>query len=191
MGCARCGGKPYYEDNSTSLCRGCFSEVIEKRVRKETRLSRLVSPHDSILMIDDGTAVAACLIKILTDIVGKMPAKLETLKRRYKAGERIAGPYSKIALPLCQDDEVSAFLDAMFQGKKPKGLGHCFIGKKQYIKPMIHVSIAESSAYAKMHRLKCSVKKKPHELISALSARHPEVAFNLGRNIRELKKIIN
>ena len=82
MACIKCK-KPAKADIKHlggSLCPACFTEIIEKRVRKSLRDNDWIKPKDKVLVIDDGTLKAKVGIHILDSIFKKTPFNITVKK---------------------------------------------------------------------------------------------------------------
>ena len=87
MKCVKCSKKVVFPD--LRLCKNCFLEVVEKRVRKEFRLKKLIRKHDSLLIMDDGSYDSKNLVYLVKKIIGKMPVSLKIMKGKYIIGKKI------------------------------------------------------------------------------------------------------
>ncbi len=182
MKCVKCSKKKVvFKD--LRLCRSCFLEVIERRVRKEFRLKKLVKKHDSLLIIDDGSYDAKNLIYLTKKIIGKMPVSLKIKKGKYKPGKRIKFK-GKIIVPFNLDDEVSLFLKYFFENKKIKFIGHY----DNIIKPLIVITDDESKTFAKIMKFKFKKKKKDkvNEFLDKMEKKYPGTKFGIKKSIGQI-----
>lgn len=180
MRCIKCGkNKAVFKD--LRVCRGCFLEIIEKRVRKEFRLKELVKKNDSLLIIDDNTYDAKNLIYLVKKIIGKMPVALKIKKEKYELGKKFKG---KVMVPWNLDDEVSMFLSYFFENKEIKYIGHY----DNIIKPLIVVTDDESKAFAKIMKFKFKEKKKDYvkEFLDKIEEKYPGTKFGIKKSIQQI-----
>lgn len=160
MKCVKCGKKAELKVQNLDACKKCFIKIIEKRVRKEIRINRLIEKNDKILIIDDGSAEAKSAIFILSKILKDLPVNIEAKKKQYELGEKVSGNYNKVLIPGNCDKEGEYFLSCVFHNKKMPFLGHFTLGKKQYLKIFLPVLEKEVRIYADIQKLKYKSKKK-------------------------------
>ena len=86
-----------------------ISRIIEKRVRKEIRINKLISKNDTILIIDDGSYKFKISQKLLKNIVQDMPVTIEIKKTKYILGDNFDSKWNKIIIPWNLDDENEYF----------------------------------------------------------------------------------
>ena len=91
-----------------------ISRIIEKRVRKEIRINKLISKNDTILIIDDGSYKFKISQKLLKNIVQDMPVTIEIKKTKYILGDNFDSKWNKIIIPWNLDDENEYFLTSVF-----------------------------------------------------------------------------
>jgi hypothetical protein len=179
MACIKCK-KPAKADIKHlggSLCPSCFSEIIEKRVRKSLRDNDWIKPKDKVLVIDDGTIKAKAGIYILNSIFNKKPFNITVKKGTIKGASKLAKGYNKVIIPWNADDEVEQFLDALFNAKK--------ILKIKNIKLLIKISDEELDYFAKTKKIKGKKKAKSElgKKIDLLEKRYPGSKFGLLKSI--------
>ena len=70
VACSACGAQPAYRPTYTKLayCQEHFLALIEKRVRKDLRLSQPVDLQQAYHVLDDGSPAAALLKRLLDRI---------------------------------------------------------------------------------------------------------------------------
>lgn len=160
-----------------SLCSSCFSEIIEKRVRKSLRDNDWIKPKDKVLVIDDGTLKAKVGIHILDSIFKKTPFNITVKKGTIKGANKLAKGYNKTIIPWNADDEINQYLDALFNAKK--------IPKTKNIKLLIKISDEELDYFAKANKIKGKKKAKSDlgKKIDLLEKRYPGSKFGLLKSI--------
>lgn len=187
--CVKCGARASVVLGHISACTRCFSEVFEKRVRKEIRMGKLISKGDSILIIRDRSAQGEINSRLLEKIVLPMPVKLAIRSCSYSLGKSVVWSGNKVVLPWDQDMEIEYFLSCFFKGIKPGFLGHFMLGKKQYIKPLLFMTSEECREYAGI--LGCRFRQGRTsdilEMMDILKMNHAEIPFNANKNIQKLK----
>jgi hypothetical protein len=193
MKCVKCSGKAKIHLDNLDACNGCFQKIVQKRVRKEIRINRLIEKKDSVFIIDDGTAEAKLICHLMKEILQDLPVTIEKKRVNHVLGQEIKGTYDKIIIPWCADKEGEYLLNCFFEGKKPKYLSHFKLKGKKYIKPFIHVMHKEVIEFCKIRKIKFKEIKTSslaYEMIDKLQKEYPEITFSLVRSSEELKKII-
>ncbi len=181
MECIKCGKKSVSE--YLRLCRGCFLEVIEKRVRKEFRMKELVKRNDFLLILDDGTYNAKNLIYLFRKIIGKMPVSLKTKKGKYIPGKKINFD-GKIMVPWNLDDEAVLFLRCFFEKKKIENIGNY----ENIIKPLVVITDDESRQFARIMKFDFKDKKKDkvNDFLNSMEKRYPGTKFGIKKSISHI-----
>jgi hypothetical protein len=157
--------------------------VIERNVRKELRLKRLIKKHDKLLIIDDDSYDSKNLIYLIRKIIGKMPVSIKVKKGKYIPGKKINFK-GKIIVPWNLDDEVSLFLKYFFENKKIKYIGHY----DNIIKPLIVITDDESKKLAKKMKFKIKEKKKDYvkDFLDKMEKRYPGTKFGIKKSIEQI-----
>jgi hypothetical protein len=152
------------------LCKGCFSELIEKRVRKYIRLHDFFKKNDSILVAGD---VSCHFIK---RIMPELPMDIQRVSINYKKTSK-----KRLFIDYTLDDEINDFLNRMFSKKTPK---------KNVYSIIKVLTDEEAETYSKFHGTmfkKNRKKKHVQEFIDGLERVYPEIKFSLAKSIDELK----
>jgi tRNA(Ile)-lysidine synthase TilS/MesJ len=193
MKCVKCSGKATIHLDNLNACNGCFQKIVQKRVRKEIRISKLIEKNDKVLIIDDGSAEAKLIPPLLKEILKDLPVFIDIKKSKYELGTEIKGKHNKVIIPWNADKEGEYLLNCFFEGKKPKYLSHVILKEKTYSKPFIHVMHKEIIEFCKIRKIKFKESKTcsmASEMIDKLQKEYPEITFSLVRSSEELKKII-
>ncbi len=192
MKCVKCNAQATIHLENLDVCRGCFQKIIQKRVRKEIRIKKLIEKDDIILLIDDGSAEAKLSIYLLKETIN-LPVKIDVKKKSYMLGEEIKGKYTKIVIPWNADKEGEYLLNCFFEKEKPEYLMHFRIKTKTYLKPLVHVMHKEIAEFCKIKDFKFTEKKyvtAGSDMINKLQKEYPEITFSLVKSAEELKKVI-
>lgn len=141
-------------------CTDHFLELIEKRIRKETRKRGLIKPNNSYILLRKKDKETAIAHHFLARIFGKNI----TLKTKGKEATII---------PTNLDREINAFLNTYLENKPLK--------KQKGIFFLDNVLDEELMIIAKI--LKIPAKSEPkHQLIEAIEKKHPGMKFALNRS---------
>ncbi|MBN1502565.1 hypothetical protein JW930_03405 [Candidatus Woesearchaeota archaeon] len=194
MKCIKCGKKAGYRIQNNHLCQTCFSRTIEKRVRKELRLKRLIKKNDQILVLDDGSLNAQTSIYLLKKIIKGLPANIRTKKKKYSVlGGIINSTYNKIIIPWTLDHEIYYYLECLLNGKCPHYLGHYKLGNKLYIKLLLPITQEESKTYAEINKVSFktpgTIRLSTQFSLDELEKEFPEIKYSLYQATQQLKKI--
>jgi len=182
MKCVKCNKNKAIVKVS-NLCRKCFLEVIEKRVRKELRLKELIKKDDSLLIIDDESCDAKNLIFLIKKIIKGMPVNIKVKKGKYLPDKKISFK-GKVIVPWSLDDEVSLFLKYFFENKPIKYIDHY----GNIIKPFIVVLDEESKLFAGFMKFKFKEKRKDSikEFLDKMEKKYPGTKFSIRKSIRQI-----
>ena len=90
------------------------NEVIEKRIRKELRIKKLIKKNDKLLIIDDNSYDSKNLMYLIKNIIGNLPVDIKVKKGKYVPGKKINFK-GKVIVPWNLDDEISLFLKYFFE----------------------------------------------------------------------------
>jgi hypothetical protein len=107
------------------VCNRCFLDIIEKRVRKNSRTNEYFEKGDDIVFLDDGSANSAVSRyflerftehrspKIRVEMVDEMDDVWGTRRNRVVEALLKKYPSSKLVMPLNADNEAELFLGEM------------------------------------------------------------------------------
>jgi hypothetical protein len=192
MKCIKCKKTANLKVQNEHVCRSCFLKIIEKRVRRDLRISKLIKKNDRILLIDNNSAAAKASIYLFRKITAALPAIIKEKKTRYDIGQEITGKFTKIIIPWTADDEDEYLLLTIFENKKLNYLGNFRKKEKVYIKLLLSVSESEAEMFCTILNFEYKKQKKTviRNLLDKFEAEHPEVKFSLLKSAKELKKII-
>lgn len=193
MACMNCKRKAVVKFANLEACEACFSEIIEKRIRKEIRLNKLIEKDDRILVIDDGSAEAKLTSYLLPRILKQLPVKIAIEKKKYSIGENIKCPENKIIIPWNAEKEAAYLLDSIFKNKKTPFLGHFSIGKKRYVKMMLPLLHEEAKAMTSIKGIKFKDKKEEsysEKILSSFEKEYTETKFSMLRSSEDIRKVI-
>jgi hypothetical protein len=181
MECVKCGKKAV--SGYLRLCRACFLEVIEKRVRKEFRMKELVKKNDSVLILDDGTYDSKNMLYLTKKIIGKMPVFIKIKKGNYVPGKKINFK-GKIMVPWNLDDEAAFFLRCFFEKKKIENIGNY----GNIIKPLAVITDDESRQFSRIMKFDFKDKKKGkvNDFLDSMEKRYPGTKFGIARSIPQI-----
>jgi tRNA(Ile)-lysidine synthase TilS/MesJ len=159
------------QQKGRAVCNQCFVRLIEKRIRKQTRLEKSFKPKDKILVLGD---VADYLVKSITKNMN-----IRIFSRKNKK-------INKIVVEHTLDDELNQFVKEIFQNKKHKKQG-------KTIKILKNITDKDIMLFAKIKGLRFKPNKKDkkfQDFLDQVQARYPNAKYNLLRNMEELRKIL-
>ncbi len=186
MKCIKCRGKAGISlRHIGSVCRTCFLEIIEKRVRKDFRTKKLIRKNDRILMIDNGSKEFAVGGYLLNNIIKNLPVKITKIKtNKTILPKKTTKKYDKIIIPWSLDDECEEFLNMVFNKKKRSKFS------KKTIKPLMNVSDEEIELFAKIKgfKYKKRPKSKIKKMLDLLEKRYPGYKFSLLNSTKALSE---
>jgi len=156
MKCLKC--KKKQRIRGFDFCRNCFIKVIDRRVRKELKISKAIKKGDNLLIIDDGTCSAKLNILLIKKIAGKI-AKIKVKKQSFNINKKINFK-GKIIAPWNLDDEIRLFMKSFLNNKPFRYLGNY----DNIIKPLACLKQDECELFAKLLGLKFRKDKKKDDL---------------------------
>lgn len=171
-----------------NLCKGCFSRIIEKRIRKTTRINKIFKKGDNILVFDKLSS------HIVNNILKDLPKKVFFYKKYDSINQlnnKIIKNYikknkiNKVVIPWTLDDEIDKFLKNVMLNK--------IIKKNDYIKLFKETTEEELDLFSKMNKLKYIKNKKNKDIndfISNVDEIYPATKFKLLRSSEKLSDIL-
>jgi hypothetical protein len=145
------------------LCRGCFSEVIQRRCRKAAKDAGWFAQGQKIHIINDGTLQNNSVRHLFRQVVKGIPL------------EEVAAEKAEIViLGKTADDEAEDFLQQLFEGK---------LSETNAINLLANVSTAELEKYCEFEGI-TGDKKPASELrrkLEALEQKYPGTMFALQK----------
>lgn len=174
--CIKCGNNAVVSmKHLGSFCSACFISIIEKRIRKDLNVNKVFTPHESVLVIDNGSLKARLSIYFLNSISKDIPLKIDIKKAKPNKG------YDKIVTPNNLDDDIACFLESLFTAGRP-------VPKNKEIHLLRTVSNEELLIAARLLKIKQGIKKsKLNRVLDAMESRYPGSKFGLFNSIVELR----
>ncbi len=185
------------------LCKRCFCNLIQRRVKKEIKQKKIIEENDKVLLIDDKSIEARISEIIINSIYKKVKLTkkhvkqfdLEKIKKSTKSlikKEKI----SKVVIPFNLDKEINYFTECVFSGNKTSKIGHYKEEGIIFVKLLRNVLESECDLFAEFNNL--SVKRPVEDkkiddikgLINRINKKHCETKFSLLKSIDKLNKII-
>ena len=174
------------------LCRDCFIEVIDKRIRKEMRQSGCLNIADKIIIWDDGTTNAAVCRQIIGGLT--IHLKVEVVSKRKTASDDPSqnkfsndinkivrdGRTTRIVIPWDLEQESVYDLKSMISSR---GFQRDY---PRVIKPLKHVSRKELELYARIKGIRSgkkamTVEDRLDKMLAELEKDSPDIRFALVR----------
>lgn len=165
------------------FCRNCFIKVIERRVRKELRMSEAIKKGDNLLIIDDGTCSAKLNVLLIKKSVGDI-TKITVKKGKFNPDKKISFK-GKIIAPWNLDDEILLFMNSFFNNKLFRYLGD----HGNIVKPLISIKQDECETFAKLTGLKYNMKTKTDDLagfIGKIEEKYPGTKFGILKTTKQM-----
>jgi len=174
--CIKCSNKAVVSlKHMGSFCSKCFLSTIEKRIRKDLNIHKVFAPHESVLIINDGSLKAKLSVYFLKSISKSIPLKIDIKKAKPRK------KYDKIVTPNNLDDDIAVFLESLFRTSKP-------VNKCKEVHLLRTVSDEELALAARLLKINGPLKKsKLSSVLDALENRYPGSKFGLCNSIAELK----
>lgn len=177
------------------ICNRCFLDLIEKRVRKESRTNEYFANGDDLIFLDDGSANSMVSRYFLDKFTEHRSPKIRVEKveemddvwgtRRNKVIEALLKKYpaSKLILPVNADNEAELFLSEM------AGTGHKRPSPR-LVKLVRCLSQKEVELFAKLKGFKYSGRlahsSEIKTMIDRLEKESPDIKFALMRSLEEI-----
>lgn len=180
MKCHKCKKSGVARSDEKYFCKNHFVNLVEKRVRKEIRVNKLINKNDKVLIVDDGTDKAAVTKYLIEKIIRDPTVKIKT-----GAQKRVLD-FDKIIIPWNLDDEAISYLKSMFEQKE-----HKFLHQKNVIKPLVGITNEEVSSFAKLKGLKYMggkvFEKDIQLMIDNMEEKYAGTKFSILKTIRKTK----
>ena len=190
MKCIKCSKKANVKVQNLNSCENCFLDIIQKRVRKELRINKLIRKNDKILIIDDGSPEFYINDYLLKNIIKGLPVVIKIKKLKYVLGKEVKGNFNKIIIPWNADKEDEYFLGCVFENQKTPYLGHFKLREKNYIKLLLPVLRSEIEEFAKIKKFAINKQVKTYvsEMMDQLETEYPEIKFSLLKSSKQIYK---
>ncbi len=191
MNCVKCKNQATVKVQNLDACNECFVKIIEKRVRKELRLNKLIKKNDRIFLIDDDSAEFHVSNYLLPRIIKDLPVTITTKKTSFELGKEVKEICDKVIIPWNADKEDEYFLNCVFNNKEMPYLGHYKIKSKTYVKllrPVLHSEVQTFAKIKKFKYKKQNTRSSISEMIDELETEYPEIKFSLLKSSREITK---
>ncbi len=193
MICVKCKGKQGKHGiySGELLCDSCFCKIIEKRVRREVRLSRIFSKNDRILVLNDGSKEYKIGRLLLKSIIKDLPVEISEKKGVFDINKLGKSKEDRIIVPWSLDKEINLYLRNMFEGKKQEKLGH--IVEKKYVKLLRNVMDSELKVFAEINKIiikdESKTKDEIKEMLEDIEKKYPGSKFSLLKSIDFMEKL--
>jgi hypothetical protein len=170
------------QQKGRAVCNECFSRLIEKRVRKYTRLNKIFRPNDRVLVIGE-------LNKYLVKSIAKgLPIKIfyrVKIDKNFVKKNKI----NKVIIEWTADDRDNLFLESLFSRQSMKNI----LNKKSSISLLCVITDKEAKLFAKIKKLKFKENKKNKDVqrfLDDMEKKDPGIKFRLLKNRNFLKSIL-
>lgn len=174
------------------VCSECFSRIIEKRIRKELRVRKLIRKNDKLLVFD-GLSLYF-LKKILTMPVKTVFKKLDVVVDETiftnKTLEKLKSKHktNKTIVPWTLDNETSYFLESLMENKKPRYISYV----DGFVKLFRTIQEDELIQFAKIKKMGFKLMKAntAKEILDVMDSKYSETKFSLLKSIEEVKGLL-
>ncbi len=169
------------------ICKFCFTNQIEKRIRKNIRVNRFFSKNDDILIIMNNTNGSFTTKYIMEQVEQKMPIKL-SFKDSFTSED--LSNFDIIIASQNTDDEIDTFINQISELNLINEIkNNDEIKKRNHIISVIdNVSEQECFLFNTFKELD-TVKVTKHEL-DDFDKPYPETKFSTNKSIKKIKSII-
>ncbi|MDD5087028.1 MAG: hypothetical protein PHV16_04720 [Candidatus Nanoarchaeia archaeon] len=186
------------------LCRRCFCNLIQRRVKKEIKQKKIIEENEKVLLIDD-KSIEARISEILINSIYK---KVKLTKKQVKGFSlgQIDKPtillikkekISKVVIPWNLDKEINYFTECVFSGNKTSKIGHYNEQNIIFVKLLRNVLESECDLLAEFNNIDIKRNQEKDKkiddikgLINRINKKHCETKFSLLKSIDKLNKII-
>lgn len=163
MKCYLCKAKAKIrQQKNRYICGRCLARLIEKRIRKYSRINKIFSKGDKLKVKGE---VAKYLLK---SIAKDMPL--------------VIGKTGKEVTEWTLDDEIQDYLLHIFEGK-PRN-------KEKKIKLLKPITDSEAKEFARIKKLKFQKKKKDpkiKKMLDEINKKYPDAKYTLLKNIEAIE----
>jgi len=170
-----------------NVCSSCFTEIIEKRIRRYVRINKIFRKNDRILVSDDlSFFLVNSIIKDLPAHIFLKSMNIDDLSKSSVKRSIKKDKINKILIPWTIDDEANLFLNNLFSGRNKRL-------DKRYIKLLITITDKEAGLFSKINDIDFKENKKNEEIkkmLDMLEQKYPETKFSLSRSIGQMEKIL-
>jgi len=180
MECYLCGKKAdIKQQKGRAICKNCFCRLIEKRIRKNARVNKLFKKNDKILVIGELNKF------FVKSILKDLPVELFFRKKEDKKFVEEKN-INKIVIRWTMDDENNRFMKALFDDEEYKERS------EKYVKLLNVATDGELKKFAKFKNIEFKPNKKNKDVqkfLDEVAEKHPNIKYNLIRNIEELNRL--
>jgi len=178
MQCKRCK-----QQSRSMYCNRCEYLIIEKRVRKDIRVSRYFTKSMRVLVMDKLSL--GFLNKHLVDITYKPKSHfgIKNWNEAFINNKLLAftRKIDRIVVPLTMDDVVGGFIENMFNGLIPKS-------KTFKIIPIFRcITRDELQILADSKRVRLTGNNNRSEFLSSTKKIHPQAIYSFNKAIAKYK----
>lgn len=210
--CDKCNKNATIFLKTFQSCNSCFIEIIDKRIKKEIRLSNSFKKNIDIFLINDKSNNSKLIIYFFKKYFQKNYSLNSLNINKYENQNEITqldkikffikevNKYFRknnlkkekklkkkiIILPWNLDNEINSFLESIFYKKNLRYKSNFLYRKFYFLKPLLHISNEEIEIYLKLKKIKFKVNKKENDLLKNLSKENPEIKFALLKSELEL-----
>ncbi len=180
MKCYLCGGKgDIKQQKGRSICETCFCRLLEKRIRKHARVNKLFKKDDRIMVI--GEINKYFVRSILKDLPVKLFFKEKEDKKFIEQKD-----INKVVVRWTMDDENNKFMKSIFSDEVYEEM------PEKYVRLLSAATDDEIKKFAEIKNIEFKKNKKDQDVqwfLDKVEKKHPNIKYNLLRNIKQLNKL--
>jgi len=153
--------------------------LIERRIRRNTRINKLFSKGDRLLVLGE---INKYFVK---SILKELPVKLFFSKKEDNAFVK-KNKINKIVIQWTLDDDINAFVKALFEGGKVKKM------PKNYVKLLVSATDKEIALFARIRKISFKPRGKDilvQKFLDNIEKKHHNIKYNLMKNIIVLNRL--
>jgi hypothetical protein len=167
------------QQKGRAVCNECFVRLIEKRIRKYTRLNKIFRLGDKVLVRGD-------LSRYFIESIAKNLPIRSYFNGRGDKNFIKKNKINKVIVEFTIDDQVNLFLESLFGNKSMKSI-------KSNISLLKVITDKEAKLFAKIKKLKFKENKKNknvQKFLDEMEKRDPGAKYRILKNINILKAIL-
>jgi len=186
MKCFRCKKTSEFRLDNKYSCKRCFCDVIEKRVRKELRINKLLVKNDKVLILDDSSPGSSVVKYLINNIIKDPTIKIDMKKVNKIELSGDYKDYDKVIVPFVMDDEIVSYLDSYFNNNNKSKEK-----EDKFVMPLIVLRSDEVLNFAETKKLVFKKSKRSNDdikkMVDNLEKKYPGTYNSIFKTIRKTR----